>query len=70
MTLTTYQDLRTKADEVWRRIASPPRTLIRVVDATCSRVVGAGDTLERLRQEVQTRGLDADGRSQLACSAN
>ena len=60
MTLTTYQDLRTRADEVWGRIASPSRTLIRVVDATCSRVVGAGDTLERLRQEVQARGLDAD----------
>jgi NADH:ubiquinone oxidoreductase subunit F (NADH-binding)/(2Fe-2S) ferredoxin len=60
MTLTTYQDLRTKADEVWARVDSPPRTLIRVVDATCSRVVGAGETLERLRQEVQARGLDAD----------
>jgi NADH-quinone oxidoreductase subunit F len=60
MTFVTYQDLRAKADEAWAPIASPGRTLIRVGDATCSRVVGAGETLERLRQEVQTRGLDAD----------
>jgi NADH:ubiquinone oxidoreductase subunit F (NADH-binding)/(2Fe-2S) ferredoxin len=60
MTLVTYQDLRSRADDLWAPIASPPRTLIRVGDATCSRVVGAGETLERLRQEVQARGLDAD----------
>src|SRR5687767_1802310 len=60
MTLTAYENLRTKADEAWAMVANPPRTLMRVGDATCSRVVGAGATLDRLRQEVQTRGLDAD----------
>jgi len=60
MTLTTYQELRAKADEVWAAVEKPERTLIRVGVATCSRVVGAEETLEALRREVQARGLDAD----------
>ncbi len=60
MTLTTYRELRAMADEVWDAIANPPRTLITVGVATCSRAVGAEETLEALRQEVQARGLDAD----------
>ncbi len=60
MTLTTHQELRAKADEVWAEVAKPARTLIKVGVATCSRAVGAQETLEVLRREVQTRGLDAD----------
>ena len=60
MTLTTYQDLRAKADAVWARAAEPQRTLIKVGVATCSRVVGAEETLEALRRAVAARGLEAD----------
>jgi NADH-quinone oxidoreductase subunit F len=60
MTLVSYPDLRASAEEVWAPIAGPRRTLIRVGDATCSRVVGANETLEAVRREVEARGLDAD----------
>src|SRR3972149_205114 len=60
MTLTTYQDLRAKADEVWARAGESQRTLIKVGVATCSRVVGAEETLEALRRAVAARGLEAD----------
>src|SRR3972149_12276117 len=60
MTLTTYQDLRAKADEVGAQVAEPQRTLIKVGVATCSRVVGAEETLEALRREAAARGLEAD----------
>ena len=60
MTVPTYEELKSRAEEVWARVANPPRTLIKVGVATCSRVVGAEETLEALRREVQGRGLDAD----------
>jgi NADH-quinone oxidoreductase subunit F len=56
----TYEDLKSRAEEVWARIANPPRTLIKVGVATCSRVVGADETLEALTREVESRRLDAD----------
>jgi NADH:ubiquinone oxidoreductase subunit F (NADH-binding)/(2Fe-2S) ferredoxin/ferredoxin-like protein FixX len=60
VTVATYEELKSRAEEVWARVANPPRTLIKVGVATCSRVVGAEQTLEALRREVEGRGLDAD----------
>jgi NADH:ubiquinone oxidoreductase subunit F (NADH-binding)/(2Fe-2S) ferredoxin len=60
VTVATYGELKSRAEEVWARVANPPRTLIKVGVATCSRVVGAEQTLEALRREVERRGLDAD----------
>jgi NADH-quinone oxidoreductase subunit F len=58
MTLVSYPDLRAAAESVWAAVVTPRRTLIRVGDATCSRVVGARETLEALRAEAGR--LDAD----------
>ena len=55
-----YEDLKSRAEEIWARVANPPRTLIKVGVATCSRVVGAEETLEALQREVASRELDAD----------
>jgi NADH-quinone oxidoreductase subunit F len=60
MTLVSYPDLRSSAEDVWALVANPPRTLIRVGDATCSRVVGAGETFQAIRRELQARSLEAD----------
>jgi NADH-quinone oxidoreductase subunit F len=60
VTAATYEELKSRAEEVWARVANPPRTLIKVGVATCSRVLGAEETLEALRREVEGRGLDAD----------
>ena len=57
---TSYEELKTRSEEVWARIASPSRTLIKVGVATCSRVVGAEETLAALRREVEAQGLEAD----------
>src|SRR3989475_1148027 len=60
MTLPRYKELWQRADEVWTLTVRPARTLIKVGVATCSRVVGAEETLQALRREVQARRLDAD----------
>ena len=60
MTLPRYEEMWHRADDAWARAARPARTLIKVGVATCSRVVGAEETLSALRREVEARGLDAD----------
>jgi len=60
MTLERYKEMWQRADEVWARTARPAGTLIKVGVATCSRVVGAEETLAVLRREVETRGLQAN----------
>jgi NADH:ubiquinone oxidoreductase subunit F (NADH-binding)/(2Fe-2S) ferredoxin len=57
---TPYEELKTRSEEVWARVASPWHTLIKVGVATCSRVVGAEETLAALRREVDAQGLEAD----------
>jgi NADH:ubiquinone oxidoreductase subunit F (NADH-binding)/(2Fe-2S) ferredoxin len=57
---TSYEELKARSEEVWARIANPSRTLIKVGVATCSRVVGAEETLAALRNEVDEQGLEAD----------
>jgi len=58
--MSAYQELRQKAEEAWQAVESPPRLRISVGIATCSRAVGANETLEAIRQEVSRRGLEAD----------
>ncbi len=55
-----YEELKAKADDVWQPFAEPQRTLIKVGVTTCSGVVGARETLEAIRSEVASRGLQAD----------
>ncbi|TMB68165.1 MAG: NADH-quinone oxidoreductase subunit F, partial [Chloroflexi bacterium] len=59
MTLPRYKEMWQQADDVWTRTARPAHPLIKVGVATCSRAVGAEETLEALRREVEARGLDA-----------
>ncbi len=58
--MPAYAELRQAADAAWAKVARPPRTLIKVGIATCSRVVGAEETLEALRRQIAARKLDAD----------
>jgi NADH:ubiquinone oxidoreductase subunit F (NADH-binding)/(2Fe-2S) ferredoxin len=58
--VATYEELRARADEAWRPFAEPQRTLIKVGVATCSRTVGADETLAAIREAVSERGLEAD----------
>jgi NADH-quinone oxidoreductase subunit F len=58
--MTTYAELRERADASWLPYAEPKRTLIKVGVATCSRVVGAEDTLAAVREQVAAQGIDAD----------
>src|SRR3989442_8290119 len=60
MTLPRYKEMWQRADDAWARAARSARTLIKVGVATCSRVVGAEETLSALMREVEARGLDAD----------
>ena len=55
-----YQGLRAAADKAWAPLAEPKRTLIKVGVATCSRAVGAEETLDAIRREVAARKLEAD----------
>ena len=56
--LKAFEELRTKADEVWQ--ATHARTVIRVPVATCSIAAGVNDTLDVLTALVKERGLDVD----------
>src|SRR5881628_748225 len=58
--MPNYEELRRAADEAWAPVADPQRTLIKVGVTTCSRVLGAEETLAALRREVAGRKLDAD----------
>ncbi|MDO8615767.1 MAG: NADH-ubiquinone oxidoreductase-F iron-sulfur binding region domain-containing protein [Dehalococcoidia bacterium] len=58
--MSTYGELRRAADAAWAPLANPPRALIKVGVATCSRAVGAEETLAAVRAEVAARGLEAD----------
>ena len=58
--MAAYAELREAADRTWAPFADPKRTLIKVGVATCSRVVGAEDTLAAIREAVKSRGIDAD----------
>ena len=56
--LKAYEELRSKADEVWQATLS--RTVIRVPIATCSIAAGVYETLEAIEALVKERGLDVD----------
>ena len=58
--MATYEALRARAEEAWRPFEEPQRPLIKVGVTTCSRVVGADETLAAVRKEIAERGLDAD----------
>jgi NADH:ubiquinone oxidoreductase subunit F (NADH-binding)/(2Fe-2S) ferredoxin len=58
--MNAYQELRAKADEIWRSVEKPPRPRIAIGVATCSRAVSADETLEALRREIADRGLEAN----------
>jgi NADH-quinone oxidoreductase subunit F len=54
--VTTYAELRSAADAAWAPIGDPGRPLIKVGIATCSRTVGAEETIAAL----QAAAKDAD----------
>ena len=58
--MPTYEELRRSADEAWHPFAQPQRPLIKIGLSTCSRAVGAGDTLDAIRREIASRGIEAD----------
>jgi NADH:ubiquinone oxidoreductase subunit F (NADH-binding)/(2Fe-2S) ferredoxin len=64
--VATYAELRRAAELAWAPFAQPARPLIRVGIATCSRSVGADETLAAVRQAVSDHKLDA-GVMQTGC---
>jgi len=56
---STYQELRSAAEEAWRPIDDPQRTLIKVSVTTDSVVVGAKETVAAIKSELARRNLDA-----------
>ena len=58
--MASYAELRKVAEETWRPIAEPQQTLIKVGLTTCSRVLGAVETLNALRRGLAERNLKAD----------
>ncbi|MCH7835769.1 MAG: NADH-quinone oxidoreductase subunit F, partial [Chloroflexi bacterium] len=54
--MATYEELKEKAQAAWRPLAEPERPLIKVGVTTCSRAVGARETLDAVRVELAARG--------------
>ncbi len=57
--MTTLAARYAAAEESWRDLEASRVPIFFVGTATCGRAAGAGETLERLRAEIQARGLDA-----------
>jgi NADH-quinone oxidoreductase subunit F len=55
---TTFDQLRADAEQVWDALAASDVPVVSVGTATCGRSAGALETLEVLRAEMATRGLD------------
>ena len=58
--MRTYEELVAAARQAWEPIANPRRMLIKVGVATCSRAVGAQETLVAVRHAVTANDIDAD----------
>ena len=58
--MPTYEELKARAEAAWAPFEEPQRPLIKVGVTTCSRVVGALETLAAVRAELAARGLEAD----------
>jgi NADH-quinone oxidoreductase subunit F len=56
--MATYQELRARADEAWRKAAEPQRPLFVVSINTSSIAGGAEETLEALRAAATAGGFD------------
>ncbi|MER3420171.1 MAG: NADH-quinone oxidoreductase subunit F [Chloroflexota bacterium] len=58
--MTAYEELRRRADEVWRAFLHPARPRIDVAVATCSHAAGVHATLAALRDQIAARNLAVD----------
>ena len=64
--MTTYAEVRARADAAWQSYERPPRPRIDVTIATCSHAAGVGRTLAAIGREIDARGYGADLRT-LSC---
>jgi NADH-quinone oxidoreductase subunit F len=58
--MTTYAEIRTRADAAWQNYSRPARPRIDVTIATCSHAAGVGRTLSALHREIADKGYNAD----------
>lgn len=58
--MSAYEELRQRAEKVWRAVESPARPRVTVYSGTCTIAAGAEETLAALRSEVKRRRLDVD----------
>ncbi len=58
--MSTYEELRGQAEQARQPTPGPQRPLIKVGVTTCSRAVGAQETLDAVRKELADRALEAD----------
>ena len=58
--MSSYAEIRQRADEIWRAIAEPARPMLRVGVATCGIAWGADKTCETLQRLVAERALELD----------
>jgi NADH:ubiquinone oxidoreductase subunit F (NADH-binding)/NAD-dependent dihydropyrimidine dehydrogenase PreA subunit/(2Fe-2S) ferredoxin len=57
--MTALPELYAAAEQRWQALETSRIPIFFVGAATCGRAAGAGETLERLRAEIQARGLEA-----------
>ncbi len=57
--MSSIAETYTQAESDWKALESAQGPVFYVGAATCGRAAGAGKTIERLEQEIQSRGLSA-----------
>ena len=58
--MTSYAEIRARADAVWQAYARPARPRIDVTVATCSHAAGVARTLDALHRAIAQHGYGAD----------
>ena len=58
--MKTYTELRQRADEHWQGLVAGERPWIRVGTAMCGHAAGAAEVLDAIRNELETRGVEAN----------
>ena len=58
--MTTYAEIRQRAEAAWREFERPARTRVDISIATCSHAAGVHETAARLQEQIASRGLAVD----------
>ena len=58
--MSTYEELKARADGRWRELTDGDKPWIRIGSAMCGHAAGAFDTRDAIKSELESRGIEAN----------